>query len=54
MLNKANAMLYNVREYLSTNTLKYMPYAIFNSHVNYGNVLWGQNINTIKHPTFLH
>ena len=50
-LNRANAMLYKVREFVSTDTLRSIYYAIFDSHLNYGNLVWGQNTNAIKHLT---
>ena len=39
-LNRANAMLSEVREYVSTDTVKSIYYAIFDSHLNYVNVVW--------------
>ena len=38
-LNRTNVMLYKVREYVSTDTLKPMYYAILDSHPNYGNLV---------------
>ena len=52
-VNRASEMLYKVREYLSTNSLKSIYYAIFDSHLNYGNLVWGQNINAIERLTIL-
>ena len=34
-LNRANAILHKVREYVSTGTLRSIYYAIFDSHLNY-------------------
>ena len=39
-LNKANAMLYKAREYVSTDALGFIYYAIFDLHLNYGNLVW--------------
>ena len=50
-LNKANAMLYKVREFVSTDTLRSIYYAIFDSHLSNGNLVWSQNTNTLKHLT---
>ena len=50
-LNKANAMLYKVSEFVSTNTLRSIYYAIFDSHLSNGNLFWGQNTNTLKRLT---
>ena len=42
-LNRANALLYKIRNYISFNTLKAICFAIFDSHINYANLIWGQN-----------
>lgn len=34
--NRANAMVPKVREYVSTNTIKFNYYTIFDSPLNYG------------------
>ena len=44
-LNRANALLYKIRNYVSFNTLKTIYFAIFNSHINYANLIQGQNPN---------
>ena len=46
-------MLYKVREFASTDTLRSIYYAIFDSHLNYGNLVCGQNTNAIKRLTVL-
>ena len=45
-LNKTNAMLYKIRNYVSFNTLKAICFAIFDSHINYANFIWRQNPNS--------
>ena len=40
-----------IREYVSTDTLKSVYYSIFDSHLNYDNLVWSQNINTVKSLT---
>ena len=40
-----------IREYVSTDTLKSAYYSIFDSYLNYDNLVWSQNINTIKSLT---
>ena len=42
-LNRANAMLFKVREFVNIKTLKSIYYAIFDIHLNYTNLVWGQN-----------
>ena len=51
-LNRANAMLYKVRDFVNANILKSIYYALFESHINYVYInyvcfIWGQNISTI-------
>ena len=40
-LNRVNAILYKVREYISTDTIRSIYYTIFDSHLNYDNLVWG-------------
>ena len=42
-LNRANAMLFKVREFVNITILKSIYYAIFDIHLNYTNLVWGQN-----------
>ena len=39
-LNRANALLYKVRNYISFNTLKSIYIAIFDSYINYAKLIW--------------
>ena len=41
--NRANALLFKIRNYVNFNTLKSIYFAIFGSHINYANLIWGQN-----------
>ena len=47
-LNRENAMLYKVRDFVNVNILKSIYYVLFESHINYACIIWGQNINTIN------
>ena len=47
-LNRANAMLYKVREFAKTRVLKLIYHAIFDCHLNYVNGVWGQNKNSLN------
>ena len=47
-LNRANAMLYKVREFVKTRVLKLIYHAIFDCHLNYVNGVWGQNKNSLN------
>ena len=42
-------MLYKVRDFVNANILKSIYYALFESHINYACIIWGQNISTINH-----
>ena len=41
-------MLYKVRDFVNTNILKSIYYALFESHFNYACIIWGLNISTIN------
>ena len=45
-LNRGNGLLYKIRNYVSFNTLKAIYFAILDSHINYANLIWGQNPNS--------
>ena len=45
-LNRANTLLLKIRNYVNFNTLKSIYFAIFDSHINYANLIWGQNLNS--------
>ena len=42
-------MLYKVRDFDNANILKSIYYALFESHINFACIIWGQNISTINH-----
>ena len=41
-LNRANAMLFKVKDFINANILKSIYYALFESHSNYACIVWGQ------------
>ena len=47
-LNRANAMLYKVRNFVKANILKSIYYTLFELHINYVCVICGQNISKIN------
>ena len=53
-LNRANALLYIIRNYVSFSTLKVIYFAIFDSDINYAKLLWGQNSNSKLRNIILH
>ena len=44
-LSRARAPLFKIRNYVNFNTLKAIYFAIFDSHINYAHLKWGQNVN---------
>ena len=46
-LNRANALLFTIRNYVNKNILRIIYFAIFDSHINYPNLCWGQNLNAV-------
>ena len=45
-MNRVNALLFKIRNYVNFNTLKSIYFAIFDSHINYANLIWAQNVNS--------
>ena len=43
-LIKANAMLYKVRDFADARVLKSIYYALFELHIHYTCIIWGQNM----------
>ena len=43
-LNRANALLFTIRKYVNKHILRTIYFAIFDSHINFANLLWGQNL----------
>ena len=52
-LNRTNAMLYKVRDFVLSDTLRSIYCAMFDSHLNYSNLVWGQNTNAIIRLTIV-
>ena len=40
-------MFFKVKDSVNANIFKSIYYALFESHINYGCIIWGQNISTI-------
>ena len=47
-LNKANAMLSNIRHSVDQKTLKAIYHTIFESHFYFFSYVWGENFNSTK------
>ena len=45
-LNRANALLYTIRNFVNRHILRTIYFVIFETHLNYANLIWDQNLNT--------
>ena len=46
-LNRAYALLYTIRNFVYKHILRTIYFAIFDTHINYANLIWGQNLNAV-------
>ena len=47
-LNRANALLFKIRNYVNQKVLRSTYFAIFDSHLNNANLIWAQNSDAIQ------
>ena len=47
-LNRVNALLYTIRNFVNRHILRTIYFAIFDTHLNYGNLTWDQNLNAVS------
>ena len=47
-LNRTNALLSIIRNYVNKLTLRTIYFVIFDSHINYANLVWGQNLHVLS------
>ena len=52
-LNRANALVFTIRNYINKHILRTIYFAIFDSHINYGNLIWGHNVNAVSRIVIL-
>ena len=52
-LNRANALLFKMRKYVSPKTLRSIYFAIFDSYLSYCCLVWAQNFGTIQRIVIL-
>ena len=52
-LNRANALLFKMRKYVSLKILRSIYFAIFNSYLSYCCLVWAQNCSTIQRIVIL-
>ena len=47
-LNTVNVLLSVIRNYVNKDILRTIYFAIFDSHINYANLTWGQNLHALS------
>ena len=47
-LNRANALLVKIRNYVNIKTLRNIYFAIFHSHLSYLCIVWARNVYTVR------
>ena len=52
-LNRANALLFKIRKYVSSKILRSIYFAIFDSYLSYCCLVWAQNCSTIQQIVIL-
>ena len=52
-LNRANYLLFTIRNYVNKHILRTICFAIFDSHINYANLIWGQNLHAVSQIVIL-
>ena len=52
-LNRANSFLYTITNFVNRHILRTIYFAIFDTHLNYGNLTWGQNLDAVSRIVIL-
>ena len=52
-LNRANALLYTIKNVVNRHALRTIYFPIFDIHLNYANLIWGQNLNSVSRIVIL-
>ena len=52
-LNRTNDLLYTIRNFVDRHILRTIYFAIFGTHLNYANLIWGQNLNVVSRIVIL-
>ena len=52
-LNRPKALLYTIRNFINRHILTTIYFAIFDTHLNYANLMWGQNLNVVSRIVIL-
>ena len=52
-LNRVNSLLYTIRNYVNKHILRTVFFSTFDSHINYANLTWGQNLRAVSRIVIL-
>ena len=52
-VNRANASLYTTRNFVNRHILITIYFAVFDTHLKYVNLIWGQNLNVVSRIVIL-
>ena len=52
-LNRANSLLYTIGNYVNKHILRNIYFSIFDSHINYANLISGQNLHAVSRIVLL-
>ena len=52
-MNRANALLYTIINFVNRHILRTIYFVIFDTHLNYANLIWGQNLNAVSRIVIL-
>ena len=52
-LNRPNSLLFIIRNYVNKYILRTTYFAIFDFHINYANLIWGQNLHAVSRIVIL-
>ena len=52
-LNRANSLLFIIRNYVNKHILRTIYFSIFDSHISYANLIWGQNLHAVSRIVIL-
>ena len=52
-LNRANTLIYTIRNFVNKHILRTISFATFDTHINYANLIWGQNLNSVSRIVIL-
>ena len=47
-LNRANTLLFTIRNHVNKYILRIIYFTIFDYHINYANLMWNQNLNAVS------